>query len=341
MSDLGERLNKKLLNRFGDVILPTNISGRLETGWHAFDRFCPIELGTSLMIWGPSQSGKSLMMMMLGAAVQKKGGLFICFNTEAANRDVGHLTKVVPSLKYNKILFYQPDYIEYVVESIHEIINLVDVDSAPVFISIDSINSCSTKRELSTNKKGQIEFVAKDMSGAEIAGIWSKALRQFTNRLSKKPIVLCLVSQVRTGGIGSYVTKDIWGGGAAPYFYSSTVLKTYGKSFLYLNEDGAYKKKPEFTLQDKDAQECIIELQKSRYSAGGSKLEYTIDFHAGINVYEGFLDILLYNGIITKAGNSYSYGDTKLGVGKDKVKEALMGNDVLLKELLKKLNSPK
>jgi recombination protein RecA len=331
--NLKECVNSQIISKYGNTVLPTTIVGRLSTGWHAFDRFCPIELGTSMLLWGASQSGKSLMMMKLGASVQELGGLFICFNSEAANRDEKHLAKVVPTLKYKDILFYQPDYIEHTVESIHSIIDMVPVDSPPVFVSIDSINACSTKAEMEAE-----EFKSKDMSGAEIAAIWSKALRQFTSKLSKKPMVLCLISQMRTGGIGTYRTKDISGGGAAPYYYASTVVKTINKSFLYVNTpDGPYMDKPAHSLQEKAAQECILELQKSRYSSGGSKLEYTIDFNKGIHPCEGLIDMLLYKGIIKQSGAWYSYGDQRLGHGKFNAKEAIANNFELLNELVTKL----
>jgi recombination protein RecA len=332
MEDLREQFNKKIISKFGNTVLPTTITGKLKTDWFAFDRFCPIELGTSLLIWGASQSGKSLIMMLLGASVQKKGGLFVCFNTEAANRDSAHLMRVIPGLKYKEILFYQPDYIEHTIDSIHEIIDITPVDSAPVLISIDSINACSTKRELEAD-----EFVAKDMSGAEIAGIWSKALRQFTNKMSKKPIVLCLVSQIRTGGIGSYITREIPGGGAAPYFYASTVIKSFGKTFLFKDEAGAYKPKPKNLLQEKAAQECTLNLQKSRYSSGGSTLEYTIDFQKGISPCEGLIDLLAYQGLIEKSGSWYSYKNQRLGQGKSKAGETIVNSKELKKELLNKL----
>jgi recombination protein RecA len=334
MNDLREKLEQKITSKFGSIMLPTTITGKLETGWFAFDRFCPVELGTSMLLWGASQSGKSLIMMKLGASVQEKDGLFVCFNTEAANRDSNHLSKVVPNLKYKDILFYQPDYIEHTIESIHEIVDMTPVDSAPVFISIDSINSCATKREMESE-----EFVVKDMSGAEIASIWSKALRQLTNKMSKKPVVLCLVSQTRTGGIGGFRTKEVSGGGAAPYFYASTVVKTGGNKFLYKNSsDGTYKAKPKHPLQEKSAQECTLSLQKSRYSSGGSTLGYTIDFDTGIDSGEGLVDILVYHGIIEQTGGGhYTYGGERLDQGKINVRNLIMSTPKLRKELLKKL----
>jgi recombination protein RecA len=274
------------------------------------------------------------MMMKLGAAAQQMGGLFVCFNTEAANRDSAHLSRVIPTLAYDEILFYQPDYIEQTIDSIHSIVDTVSVDSAPVFISIDSINSCPTRHEMEAEA-----FKSKDMSGAEIASIWSQALRQLTNKLSKKPVVLCMVSQTRTGGIGSYRTKEISGGGAAPYFYASTVIKTFGKSILYQNEPGGpYKSKPTNLLQEKAAQECELALLKSRFSSGGSKLEYVINFRNGIHFTEGLVDMLVYYGIIESTGSWYSYNGQKLGQGKEKVKAAVVSNDVLQTELIEKLN---
>lgn len=332
---LREQLINPIQDKYGDIVLPTTITGKLETGWIALDYFAPIELGTSILIYGPSQSGKSLMMMKYGASVQNKGGLFVCFNTEAANRDVAHLKRVVPGLSYEDIVFYQPDTIEHTLECIHMLVDKIPKDSpVPMFISIDSINSCATKREMESE-----EFKGKDMSGAEIAAIWSKFLRQVSNKMSKKPVVLCLISQERIRGIGTFATSKGPSGGEAPYFYASTVLRTYGHNFLYQNEPGeGYTSKPKFSLQGKAAQECSIRLEKSRYSSGGGRLNYTIDFSTGIKLTSGLLDLLEYKGIVEKSGTWYSYKEEKLGQGKHNAEQFLLENESVLKEVKKELN---
>ena len=334
---LKERLTGPILSKYGDLVLPTTITGTLETGWLAFDYFAPIELGNSLLIYGASQSGKSLIMMKLGAAAQDKGGLFVCFNTEAANRDRTHLEKVVPNLKYDDIVFYQPESIEATIECIHMLVDNFDKDcQVPLFVSIDSISSCATKRELEAE-----EFKGKDMSGMEIASIWSRALRQLTSKMSKKRIVLCLVSQMRTGGIGSFVTKNVSGGGWAPGFYASTTLLTSGKAFLYQSKPGdPYVAKPVFDMQGKAAQECSMYLEKSRYSSGGAKLSYTIHFDTGISPYSGLIDLLEYKGIVEKSGAWYSYKEHNLGCGKKNVEQFFVENPSVIEEIKKELYKP-
>jgi RecA/RadA recombinase len=301
-----EQVDGLLMKNLGDYILPTTIEGQIKSSWITFNKFSPIELGTSVLLYGPSQSGKSVMMMKLGAAVQQMGGLYVCFNTEAANRDTIFLERAVPELKYKDIAFYQPDTIEYVFDCINLIIDSAKIDGPPIFIAVDSISACATKHELSTSME------KSSMEGARIAGLISNGLRQTTSRLSKKPIVLCLISQERetVGMFEKEKTKPT--GGRAPRFYASTTLYTRGHNVLYKNEeDGEYVAKAATQFQPAAAKECSLELQKSRFSPGGNRMTYIIDYNTGISDYDGLFDLLLYQKIFTQSGSYYAFGEEK------------------------------
>jgi len=303
---LKKKLDTILMNKLGDVILPTIIKGKIKSSWIAFNKFSPIELGTSILLYGASQSGKSVMMMKLGAAVQQMGGLFICFNTEAANRDTNFLKSAVPELKYRDISFYQPDTIEYVFDCINLIIDNTVISSPPIFIAVDSISACATQHEL----KNDMEKAS--MEGARIAQILSNGLRQTTCRLSKKPIVLCLLSQERES-IGMFVPKAKKPtGGSAPRFHASTTLYTRGHNILYKNDDEVgYVAKPKLQVQPAAARECSLEVQKSRFSPGGNRMTYIIDYKTGISKYDGLFDLLLYEKIVIYGGGWCSYKEEK------------------------------
>jgi recombination protein RecA len=304
--DLKTHIDNILMGALGEFIVPTTMTQRLTTSWLAFNKFAPIEFGTSMLLYGPSQSGKSVMMMKLGASVQQMGGLFVCFNTEAANRDAGFLSRAVPELKYNDIAFYQPDTIEYVFDCINLIITNTKIDSPPIFIAVDSISACASKHELDTTMEKSY------MEGARIAGLISNGLRQTTCRLSKRPIVLCLISQEREN-VGLYVkerTKPA--GGRAAQFHASTTLYTRGHHALYRDEEsGEYITKPKNKFSPASAKECSLELEKSRFSPGGNRMNYIIDYSTGISDYDGLFDLLLYQKHIVQSGSWYKFGEEK------------------------------
>lgn len=303
---LKERVDVILMGALGEFILPTTITGQIKSSWITFNKFAPIEFGTSVLLYGASQSGKSVMMMKLGAAIQKMGGLFVCFNTEAANRDIIFLEKAIPELNYKDIAFYQPNTIEHVFDCINLIIDNAKIDGPPIFIAVDSISACATKHELGTS----MEKAA--MEGARIAGLISTGLRQSTCRLSKKPIVLCLVSQERetVGMFEKEKTKPT--GGRAPQFHASTTLYTRGHNVLYRNEEnGEYKAKAATPFQPAAAKECSLELQKSRFSAGGNRMTYIIDYTTGISDNDGLFDLLVYQKTLVQAGSWYAFGKEK------------------------------
>lgn len=303
---LKDSMHGLLMKNLGDFIKPTTIEGQIKSSWITFNQFAPIELGTSVLLYGASQSGKSVMMMKLGAAVQQMGGLFVCFNTEAANRDTIFLERAVPELRYKDIAFYQPDTIEYVFDCINLIIDAAEIEGPPIFIAVDSISACATIHELSTKME------KSSMEGARIAVLLSNGLRQTTCRLSKKPIVLCLVSQEREtiGMFEKEKTKPT--GGRAPRFHASTTLYTRGHNVLYKNEeDGDYVAKPATQFQPAAAKECSLELQKSRYSPGGNRMNYIIDYNTGISDYDGLFDLLLYKKVFEQSGSYYAFGEER------------------------------
>lgn len=301
-----DSVNELLMGKFGKVILPTTIKGQLTSSWYAFNKFSPIELGTSMLLYGASQSGKSIIMMKLGAAVQRMGGLFVCFNAEAANRDIPFLKRAVPELNYPDIAFYQPDSLEYTFDCISLIIDNAEIDGPPVFLAVDSISSCATKHELSTTME------KSSMEGARIAMLMASGLRQVTSRLSKKPIVLCLISQERES-IGMFVSKKKKStGGSAPRFYASTTLYTRGHNILYRDPNSEeFVAKAASPSQPADGRECSLELQKSRFSSGGNRMTYIIDYTNGINKYDGLYDILDYEGYITQEEGWCTYKKEK------------------------------
>jgi RecA/RadA recombinase len=150
------------------------------------------------------------------------------------------------------------------------------------------------------------------MEGARIAGLISNGLRQTTSRLSKKPIVLCLISQERET-IGMFEKKKTKPtGGRAPQFHASTTLYTRAHNVFYQNEeDGDYVTKSATQFQPAVARECSLELQKSRFSPGGNRMTYIIDYNTGISDYDGLFDLLLYQKVFVQSGSYYAFGEEK------------------------------
>lgn len=280
---LGDKINQTLIKIYKDTILPSTITGRINIPWIPFNMLCSLELGTIVEAYGEFSSGKSLLMMMAGAATQKAGGLFICYNTEAANRDKVFLEKVVSDLDYDAIQFYQPETIEDLFNSIEQIVKVVEIEDKPVFIGIDSIAACASKYELG----------GKDSIGANARAI-SGGLRKLCSPLSKKPIILFMISQNRVD-INKWKSPSTPTGGKAPLYYSSTVVNLSMTKFI-LNENNVPIGK-----------EGKLYINKSRFSPAGRTIPFNFFYETGINKYEGLLDILIENGIIIVNGGWMNY----------------------------------
>jgi len=285
-------VHKTLTDKFGDSILPTTIDRRIETYWKTFNIIGGLELGTVIEAYGGFASGKSLLMMICGAAIQKMGGIFFCFNTEAANRDKEWLTRIIPDLKYNEIVFYQPESIEHVFESIREIIKVTPVKGVPVFIGIDSISSSSSKHEI------EVGLEKSDMTRALKI---SAGLRLINNPLSKKPMVVFMTSQMSTKitRFGGYAGPT---GGMSPEFYSSLVVRLSKNEYI-VEKIG----KREKTL----GRNCTLEIMKGRFSPAGRKVEFECFNDTGISSNAGLLDLLILNRVITQDKAWLEYKDKK------------------------------
>jgi protein RecA len=287
-----ETITEILVGKYGSQVLPTSIDRRLKIYWEPYNILTGgLELGTIIEVYGPYASGKSLLMNILGATVQQNKGRYICFNTEAANRDKKFLKKSVPCLKYDKIEFFQPDTVELVFDCIRDIIDTIPAkDGNPVFIGVDSIAACAAKHEA----ENPMETV--DMTRARQV---SKGLRLICSPLSKRPIVLFIVTQNRTN-IGRFFTKDSPTGGRALPYYMSTMLKM--NMTKYISQEGS----------DKPAgQEGSIEVVKSRFSVPGRKIAFSFFYESGIGKYDGLLDLAITNGIVTQQGSWLSYKEDK------------------------------
>jgi protein RecA len=286
---LTDNLSRTLVKTYSESILPSAIEGSVNIPWVAYNMLIGSELGTIMEVYGEFASGKSILMMMMGAAVQQAGGLFMCYNTEAANRDKVFLEKVCPGLDYDKIMFFQPDTIEEVFNCIQDTVNMVPKDGPTVFIGIDSISACASKHEMDNPME------KADMSRAKMT---SKGLRRLCSPLSKKPIILFMISQKRveitTYGAPSKVT-----GGKALEYYPSTMLNIALKKDI-LND-----------FKVPIGREGILRIDKSRFSVAGRQIPFNLMYDTGINKFDGLLDILVQNGIIQLKGSWYSYKDGK------------------------------
>jgi len=155
----------------------------------------------------------------------------------------------------------------------------------------------------------------------------SKALRVITGTVSRSKTSVIFINQVRDKIGVFWGKKSITSGGRALKFYSSVRLEVKkGKNITDKTED----------VIGNFMEICAV---KNKVAAPFRKCNLELIYEKGVDTIGDILDSSVLKGIITRAGASYSFGDKKLGVGRDKVKEEFLKNPKLFKEIETKLKS--
>ncbi len=258
-------------------------------------------------IYGPESSGKTTLALHIVAESQKEGGVAAYIDAEHA-LDLNYARKL--GVKVDEILLSQPDCGEDALE-IAEILvrsNAVDI------IVIDSVAALVPKAEL----EGQME----DSQIGLQARLMSKALRKLTALVSKTNTVLLFINQIRmkinTMGFGA--NPETTTGGNALKFYSSVRLDIRKIATLKKGNDPVGGR-------------TRVKVVKNKVAPPFQIAEFDILYGQGINRLGELIDVGVNKNIIKRVGAWYSYGDERLGQGRDNAIETLKNNAELLKEI--------
>ena len=265
--------------------------------------------GRIVEIYGPESSGKTTLAIHAIAECQKKGGIAAFIDAEHA---FDQFYASALGVDVENLLISQPDNGEQALEIADNLIRSGAVD----IIVIDSVAALTPKAE--------IEGEMGDSQMGLQARLMSKALRKLTGSINKANCTAIFINQLRDKIGVMFGNPETTTGGNALKFYSSIRIDVRRAS------------------QIKDGDEVIgnrtrVKIVKNKVAPPFRKAEFDIMYGEGISKVGEIIDLGVDHDIIKKAGSWFSYGDTKLGQGRDAVKQLLLDNPELMDELEQKI----
>ncbi|HOK40790.1 MAG TPA: recombinase RecA [bacterium] len=268
-----------------------------------------IPRGKVIEIFGPESSGKTTLALSIIAQAQKNNGVAAFIDAEHA-LDPGWAKTL--GVDVDNLLISQPDYGEQALDITEQLVNSGAVD----VIVIDSVAALVPRNE--------IEGEMGDAHLGLQARLMSQALRKLTAAISKSKTVVIFINQIRMK-IGMFVgNPETTTGGQALKFYSSIRLDV---------RKGDTLKKGESTY----GAEVKIKVVKNKLSPPFKKASFEIYFDEGISTESCLINAGIDFNIIQKSGTWLTYGDVRLGQGKDNARIYLKNNPELVNEIYNKI----
>jgi len=265
--------------------------------------------GRIIEIFGPEASGKTTLAQHIVAEVQKQGGVAAFVDAEHA-LDPDYARKI--GVKVDELFISQPDTGEQALEIVETLVrsNAVDV------IVVDSVAALVPKAE--------IEGDMGDSHMGLQARLMSQALRKLTGAISKSNTVLIFINQIRMKIGVFFGNPETTTGGNALKFYSSVRVEV---------RRAAQIKQGERNIGNR----VKVKVVKNKVAAPFQTCEFDIMYNEGISLSGDLLDVATEKGAIKKSGNTYSYGEEKLGTGRENVKAYLRANPKLMAAVRKEV----
>ena len=265
--------------------------------------------GRVIEIYGPESSGKTTLAIHAIAEAQKAGGIAAFIDAEHAF-DRFYAEKL--GVDIDNLLISQPDNGEQALEITDQLIRSSAID----IIVIDSVAALTPKAE--------IEGEMGDSKMGLQARLMSQALRKLTGTISKTNTTCIFINQLRDKIGVMFGNPETTTGGNALKFYASVRLD--------IRKIG----------QIKDGEELMgshtrVKVVKNKVAPPFRKAEFDIMFGEGISRTGEILDLAVEKEIVKKSGSWFSYGETKLGQGREAVKNVIGDNHELADELEKKI----
>ena len=266
--------------------------------------------GRVIEIYGPESSGKTTLTLHAIAECQKAGGIAAFIDAEHAfDRFYAQNLKV----NIDELIISQPDNGEQALEITDNLIRSGAID----LVVIDSVAALTPRSE--------IEGEMGDSKMGLHARLMSQALRKLTSNISKTNCTVIFINQLREKIGVMFGSPETTTGGNALKFYSSVRLDIR-RSTQIKDTDGN-------VLGNKTR----VKVVKNKVAPPFKLSEFDIMYSKGISKMGEIIDLGVNHNIIDKSGSWFSYGDTKLGQGRDSVKGILTDNPDLCEELEAKI----
>ncbi len=311
IKQIDKTFGKGTLIRLGDkVVVPTETISTGSLGLDLALGVGGLPKGRVIEIYGPESSGKTTLTLHAIAEAQKAGGVCAFIDAEHA-LDVKYAKDI--GVDTDNLLVSQPDFGEQALEILETVIRSGAVD----LVVVDSVAALTPKVEIDGDMDDQQVGVQ--------ARLMSKALRKVTGLLNKMNCTVIFINQIRMKiGMTGYGSPETTTGGNALKFYSSVRLDIRRIATLKQGENSIGNR-------------VKVKVVKNKVAAPFKQAEFDIMFGEGISKTGELVDYGVKLDIVDKAGAWFSYGDSKIGQGRENSKVFLKDNPEIAKEIENKI----
>jgi len=261
--------------------------------------------GRIIEIFGPEASGKTTLAQHIAAEVQKLGGIAAFVDAEHA-LDPDYAKKI--GVDVDNLLISQPDTGEQALEIVEALVRSNGVD----LVVVDSVAALVPKAEIE-GEMGQQQMGLQ-------ARLMSQALRKLTGVVSKTKTSIIFINQTRQKIGVFFGNPETTTGGTALKFYSSVRIEV---------RRSAQIKKGDQIIGNR----VKVKVVKNKVAPPFQNTEFDIMYNEGISRAGDLLDTGINWEVVQKSGNSYTYGEEKLGVGRENAKAYLRENKKIMNKI--------
>jgi recombination protein RecA len=312
MAQVEKDFGKGSVMRLGDKQSVLNIEV-IPSGIYSLDKALGVggfPRGRIAEIYGPEGGGKTTLALEVVAMAQKNGGKALFVDVEHAFSPE-YAEKL--GVDVENLIISQPDYAEQALEIIDTFVRSGAID----ICVLDSVAALVPKTELEGD-------MGDSFMGVQ-ARLMSQALRKLAGSISKSKTVMIFINQLREKIGVVYGNPEVTPGGRALKFYSSVRLDV---------------RRTESIQGDNEQRGNRIRIKVVKNKVAPPYREAVVDLIYGVGVSKigDLFDSSVECGVIKKAGSFYSFGDIKLGQGRDNAMKLIEGNNELLAKIKKELN---
>jgi recombination protein RecA len=268
-----------------------------------------IPRGRIIEIYGPESSGKTTLALHIVAEAQKEGGMAAFIDAEHA-LDPSYAKKL--GVNTDELLVSQPDSGEQALEIADTLVRSNAID----LIVVDSVAALTPKAEL--------EGEMGDSHVGLQARLMSQALRKLTGTVSKSQTSIIFINQIREKIGVMFGNPETTSGGRALKFYTSIRIDIRRIASIKMGQEVVGNR-------------TRVKVVKNKVAPPFRECEFDIMYSQGISRSGDLIDLAVNHELITKSGTWFSYGEERLGQGRENVKQLLENTPELMQELESKV----